>query len=133
MVYTPIERRENMKLIIVRDQESKGMMSKKIVFSITATVELTDQEKEDVDKYKLGGTILYSNMEDRGSGALGLLSRVAMEVIFTVNNMLIGKKIESDNIIEIIALEDIIIEAAKGFKNILEASATFGDETVIEL
>jgi len=122
-----------MKLVIVRNQESKGMLSKKVHFSITATVELTEQEKEDVEKYKLGNTILYSNMEDRGSGVLGAISRVAMEVIFTVNNMTVGKKIESDNIIEILALEDIIIEAARGFKNILEASANFGNETVIEL
>lgn len=122
-----------MKLVIVRNQESKGMMSKKVHFSITATVELTEQEQADVKKYKLGDTILYSNMEDRGSGALGLLSRVAMEVLFTVNNMTQGKKIESSDILEILALEDIITEAAQGFKNVLEASANFGNETVIEL
>lgn len=122
-----------MKLIIVRNQESKGMMSKKIHFSITATVELTDQERKDIEKYKLGNTILYSNMEDRGSGALGIISRAAMEVLFTVNNMTQGKKIESENILEILALEEIITEAAQGFKNILEASANFGNQSVIEL
>lgn len=122
-----------MKLVIVRDQVTKGMMSKKINFSITANVELTAEEKTNIDKYKLGNIILYSNMEDRGTGVLGALSRKAMAVEFTINDLAMGRKIESEDIIEIISLEEQIITAAKNFKDILEASANFGNETVVEL
>jgi len=122
-----------MKLIIVRNQESKGMMSKKINFSITAKVELSAEEQENIKKYKLENIILYTNMEDRGSGVLGAISRKAMGVEFTINDLAIGRKIESEDIIEIIGLEEQITTAAQNFKEILEASASFGNETVIEL
>lgn len=122
-----------MKLVIVRDQVSKGMMSKKINFSIMAKVEITSEERANIEKYKLGKIILYSNMEDRGSGVLGALSRKAMAVEFTINDLAMGRKIESEDIIEIISLEEQITAAAKNFKDILEASANFGNETVIEL
>jgi len=122
-----------MKLIIVRNQESKGMMSKKINFSITAKVELSEEEKANIQKYKLANIILYTNMEDRGSGVLGAISRKAMGVEFTINDLAVGRKIESEDIIEIIGLEEQITTAAQNFKEILEASASFGNETVIEL
>ena len=122
-----------MKLIIMRDQVSKGMMSKKVHFSILAKVEVTDDEKENITKYKLGNILLYSNMEDRGSGVLGAISRKAMAVEFNINDLINGKKIESDDILEILDLEETIIGAAKNFKQILEASANFGEEEVIEL
>ena len=122
-----------MKLIIVRNQESKGMMSKKINFSIMSKVELTSDEEENIKKYKLGDTILYTNMEDRGSGVLGAISRKAMGVEFTINDLTRGRKIESEDIIEIIGLEEQITTAAHSFKEILEASANFGNQTVIDL
>lgn len=128
-----MRKEEDMKLIIVRDQASKGVMSKKIRFSITARVELTEQEQADIRKYKLGNTILYTNLVDRGSGVLGAISRKAMGVEFTINDLSNGRKIESEDIAEIIGLEEQIISAAKNFKEILQASSMFGNETVIEL
>jgi len=122
-----------MKLIIMRDQISKGVMSKKVHFSITATVEVSVEEKENIAKYKLGDTILYSNMEDRGSGILGAISRKAMAVEFNINDLINGRKIESEDILEILDLEETIKSVAKNFKQILEASANFGEEEVIEL
>lgn len=122
-----------MKLVIVRDQVSKGMMSKKVHFSILAKVEVSADEKENIEKYKLGNTLLYTNMEDRGSGVLGAISRKAMAVEFTINSLITGKKIESEDIGEILDLEDTIIGVAKNFKQILEASANFGEQVVIEL
>ncbi len=122
-----------MKLVIVRDQVSKGIMSKKVNFSITAKVEVTDEERANITKYKLGNTLLYTNMVDRGSGVLGAISRKAMAVEFSINSLIDGKTIESTDIGEILDLEDTIIGVAKNFKQILEASANFGNETVIDL
>ena len=122
-----------MKLVIVRNQESKGLMSKSVRFSILAKVEVSEQEQEDIEKYKLGKTILYSNLEDRGSGVLGAISRKMMAVEFTINDLIAGKKIESEDILEILELEEIIINVSKTFKDILKASSGFGNETIIEL
>ena len=122
-----------MKLIIIRNQESKGLMSKSVRFSILAKVEVSEQEQENIAKYKLGDTLLYTNMEDRGSGVLGAISIKAMAIEFTINDLIAGKKIESEDILEILELEEIIINASKTFKDILEASANFGNETIIEL
>lgn len=122
-----------MKLVIVRNQESKGMMSKSIRFSILAKVEVTEEEKDNIAKYKLGKTILYSNMEDRGSGVLGAISRKAMAVEFDINDLINGRKIESDDILEILDLEETIKNVARNFKQILEASANFGEEDIIDL
>ena len=42
-------------------------------------------------------------------------------------------EIEVKDIMEIIELEEIIISVSKTFKQVLEAAASFGGETVIEL
>ncbi len=96
-------------------------------------VELTSDEEENIKKYKLGDTILYTNMADRGSGVLGAISRKAMGVEFTINDLTRGRKIESEDIIEIIGLEEQITSAAQSFKEILEASSNFGNQTVVNL
>ena len=120
-----------MKLVLIRDQ-SKSLTGK-AKFSVTAKVEVTDEEKSNIAKYKMGEMLLYTNMEDRGSGILGALSRAAMEVKFSINDLINGKKIECKDIMEMLALEEIIVDTSKTFKQVLEASATFGGETAIEL
>lgn len=120
-----------MKLILQRNQ-TKGF-SGKTTFSVTATVEVSNEEKANINKYKLGKELLYTNMEDRGSGVLGAISRKMMAVEFTINNLINGKKIDCKTILEMLELEESIMEVTKTFKQVLDASATFGDEEVIEL
>ena len=120
-----------MKLVLLRNQ-SVGVTGN-ITFSITAQVEITQKEKDDIVKYKIGKTLLYTNLIDRGKGLLGFLFRKANAVEFTVNDLVKGTKVECKDIIGMLDLEEIIVEASQTLKNILEASATFGGETVIEL
>jgi hypothetical protein len=125
-----------MKLLLRRDQKS-GLIGK-ITFTLAVRAELTDTEKSNIKKYKLGDTMLYERMTltDKGSGLLGVASRLAfkmMNISVSVNDLSDGKKIDCKDIVEMLAVEDQIKEAAQTFKNVLEAAATFGGEEVIEL
>ena len=125
-----------MKLLLKHDQKSG--FTGKITFTLAVRSELTDQEKTNIEKYKLGDTMLYerATITDKGSGLLGVASRLAfkmMNISVSVNDLSDGKKIDCKDIVEMLAVEDQIKEAAQTFKNVLEAAATFGGEEVIEL
>ncbi len=127
-----------MKLLLRRDQKSGIIGIGKITFTLTVRSELTPEEKNNISKYKLGDTMLYERDKiiDKGSGLLGLASRLAfkmMNISVSVNDLQGGKKIDCKDIVEMLAVEDQIKEAAQTFKNVLEAAATFGGEEVIEL
>lgn len=125
-----------MKLLLRRDQKS-GLIGK-ITFTLTVRAEITDEEKNNIKKYKLGDTMLYERMTitDKGSGLLGVASRLAfkmMNLTVSVNDLSNGKKIDCKDIVEMLAVEDQIKEASQTFKNVLEAAASFGGEEVIEI
>ena len=125
-----------MKLLLRRDQKT-GIIGK-ITFILTVRAELTNEEKSNIKKYKLGDTMLYERMTmtERGSGLLGVASRLAfkmMNLTVSVNDLSDGKKIDCKDIVEMLAVEDQIKEAAQTFKNVLQAAASFGGEEVIEI
>lgn len=125
-----------MKLLLRRDQKS-GLIGK-VTFTLTVRAELTDEEQNNIRKYKLGDTMLYERdkLVDRGSGLLGVASRLAfkmMNLTVSVNDLSEGKKIDCKDIVEMLAVEGQLKEAAQTFKNVLEAAASFGGEEVIEL
>src|SRR5438552_18439477 len=127
-----------MKLLLRRDQKSGLVGMGKVTFTLTVRAELTDPEKSNIKKYKLGDTMLYERetLADRGSGLLGLASRLAfkmMNLSIAVNDLADGKKVDCKDIVEMLAVEDQIKEAAQTFKSVLEAAASFGGEEVIEL
>lgn len=127
-----------MKLLLRRDQQTSGLIRSTITFAITVRAELSDQERQNIEKYKLGESILYSRGElvDKGSGLLGLASRMAfhaMNISVSVNDLADGKRVECKNIMEMLAVEEQIKEAATNFKSVLEAAAHFGGDEVIEL
>lgn len=127
-----------MKLLLRRDQKAGFTGMGKITFTLAVRAELTDQERSNIKKYKLGDTVLYERetLTDRGSGLLGLASRLAfkaMNISVSVNDLADGKKVECKDIVEMLAVEDQIKEAAQTFKTVLEAAASFGGEEVIEL
>jgi hypothetical protein len=125
-----------MKLLLKHDQKSG--FTGKITFTLAVRSELTEQERSNIEKYKLGDTMLYerATLTEKGSGLLGVASRLAfkmMNLSVSVNDLSNGKKIDCKDIVEMLAVEDQIKEAAQTFKNVLEAAASFGGEEVIEL
>lgn len=125
-----------MRLLIRRDQRA-GLLGK-VIFALNVRAEIAREEAASIVKYKLGDTVLYASHEliDRGSGLLGVASRLAykaMTISVSVNDLTNGKKIECKDIVEMLAVEDQIREAAKTFKAVLDAASQFGGEEVIEL
>lgn len=125
-----------MKLLLRRDQRS-GMLGK-VVFSLHVRAQLSPEEQTAVSKYKLADTELYSSHEmvTKGSGLLGLASRLAykaMTITVLVKDLSAGKTIDCKDIVEMLAVEDQIKEAARTFAQVLAAAATFGGEEVVDL
>ena len=88
-----------MKLLLRRDQRAGMMGMGNMIFTLDVHAELTADESQHIAKYKLGKTTLYSRGEiiDRGSGLLGLASRLAfkaMNISVTVDDLAGGKRIE---------------------------------------
>src|SRR5579859_3658616 len=104
-----------------------------VTFQLDVRADLSDAEKRNISKYKLGKTVLYTRGEliDKGSGLLGLASRLAfkaMNISVTVNDLVDGKRVECKDIVEMLAVEGQIREAATTFNQVLDAAAHFGGE-----
>jgi hypothetical protein len=127
-----------MKLLLRRGQRGSVMGMGNPVFMLDVRAELTPQEQQYIDRYKLGKTVLYSRgaIVDEGSGLLGLASRLAfkaMNISVSVDDLAGGKRIECKDIIEMIEAEEQIKQAAITFKSVLDTAAHFGGEEVVRL
>ena len=126
-----------MKLLLRRDQKSGMMGMGKITFTLDVRAELSEEEKANIKKYKLGETTLYEREKiEGGSGLLGVASRFALKMLnvsVSVNDLANGKKIDVKDIVEMLAVEEQIKEAAHTFVAVLHAASTFGGEEVIEI
>lgn len=124
-----------MKLLLRRNQ--RAAMLGKVVFTLEVRANVTDEERANITKYKLGDTMLYQSHEiTGGSGLLGMASRLAYKAItinVSVNDLAHGKKIEVKDIVEMLAVEEQIKEAAQTFVAVLSAAAQFGGDEVIEI
>lgn len=124
-----------MKLLLRRDQRS-GMMGKQ-VFSLDVRADISADEKATIAKYKLGATQLYASHEiSGGSGLLGVATRLAWKAVtinISVNDLANGKRVEAKDVVELLAIEGHIREAARTFVDILNAAKHFGGEEVVEL
>lgn len=122
-----------MNLLLRRDQRA-GMMN--TIFTLDVRAEISKEEWNDICHYKLGKTVLYTRGEivDKGSGLLGLASRLAfkmMNISVCVEDLARGKRIECKDILEMLAVEEQIKEATRTFKAVLQAAAHFGGEEVV--
>jgi len=126
-----------MKLILERNQKSGGIVSRKQVFEVTFRAEVSAEERTAIDKYKLADDVLYQSHEVAGgSGLVGLASRMYLKSMIqslNVRDLVNGKTIQCNDIVEMKGIEEQIKEAAQNLKIILDTAATFGGREVIEL
>ena len=124
-----------MRLLLRRDQRS-AVLGSRPVFTLVVRADLASSERAQIEKYKLSDTELYASHDiSGGSGLLGLASRAAyraMTINVTVKDLVNGKKIECKDIVEMLAVEEQIKEAARTFAQVLAAAAQFGGEEVVE-
>ena len=125
-----------MKLILRREQR-KGMLGK-MIFALSVRADISPEDVQAIQQYKLGGAILYEDrpLADRGKGLLGLASRMVHHMTnmsVSVHDLTYGKVIECKDVVEMLAVEEQLREAAKTFSNILNAAKHFGGDEVIDL
>jgi len=127
-----------MKLLLRRNQRAGLMGLGNQIFVLDVRAELTQEERQRIARYKLGKEVLYTRdkLIDRGSGLLGLASRLTfkmMNISLSIEDLSGGKRIECKDILEMLAVENQIKEAAQTFKAVLEAAAHFGGEEVVAI
>jgi hypothetical protein len=127
-----------MKLLLRRDQKSGMLGMGKVAFTLDVRAEISEEDKQHIQKYKLGDTALYEKNKviDQGSGLLGAGWRLAnrmLNLTITVDDLSKGKRVEVKDIVEMIAVEEQIKDACHTFKAVLNAAKTFGGEEVIEI
>ena len=123
-----------MKLLLRRDQRSG--LTGKVIFTLDVRAEISPEEKARIDKYKLGRELLYvknTNVpDDPGWKGVGkMLVFHALNITVSVNDLVFGKRVECKDILEMLAAEQQIKEAAINFGRILEAASHFGGEEVV--
>ncbi len=129
-----------MKLRLSKSQRTAGVMSKNVVFSLAAQVDLTAAEAGYVSKYKMGKEVIYNKdrvnpeMHDykSGKGIMRNLSAMAMNINLTVDDLVKGRTIECKDISEMLQAEATVKSACESLKHLLEACAGFEGEEVID-
>jgi hypothetical protein len=137
-----------MKLLLRRNQKS-GVLGK-VTFTLDVRVELSEEERAHIRKYKLADTILYQRDDQKDAPveyhsnvwkALRMLAGVVssifkyrlMNVIVLVKDLENGKHIEVKDVLEMLAVEAQLRQAAQTFKHILAAAAQFGGEEIVDI
>ncbi len=133
-----------MQLLIKRTQRAGGMLGGKTIFALTIRAQYTEQERNDINRYKLGGEVIYSSraaaehldrMENAGlAKGFGSLILAKMNLNVTIASLQQGHSVECKDLAELLECENAIISACKNVKVFLEAAASFdGREIVVDL
>jgi hypothetical protein len=134
-----------MQLVLKREQRSKGMMSKSVVFVLHARADLSEEEKHNVEKYKLGDQVIYNSEASRKhldagaatSNVAGKLARLAMAKMslnITINSLMNGHEITCSTLEEAAEAQDAIKKACEAMQYYIAFASTFdGRQEVVEI
>ncbi|MEQ1618371.1 MAG: hypothetical protein ABMA00_00055 [Gemmatimonas sp.] len=127
-----------MKLLLRRSERSS--ITGKPIYMLEVRTELSAEEGGWIEKYRFGNQHLYVKkpMPDDANptswGGVGMmLLHHALNITVSVNDLKNGKKIECKDIMEMLAAEEQIKEAARNFAAVLRAASQFGGEEVIDI
>lgn len=137
-----------MRLLLRRSQRA-GALTGSMIFCIDARVEFTPPEKANVQRYRLGGQVIYNseaskralNKSDaaqdgsmRGSlKGLAFVALAAMKLNISVASLERGQHIECKSLDELLGAEEAILEACQNLRGYLDSAATFdGREVVLD-
>jgi hypothetical protein len=134
-----------MQLLIRRGQTQTGVFTQKVAFSASIRAQYTDEERALINKYSLGGSVLYDSkateqyLDRAGSSqsaikTIGFLALAKMGLTVTIASLQKGHEIQCPDLAELLECEDAIVGACKNVKNFLHAAETFdGREIVVDL
>ena len=126
-----------MKLLLHRSHRP-GLLGGRIIYRLDVRADLTEDERADIATYGLGGTQLYQRLEvaERGRGLLGMMFRLrfkAANLTLSVRDLIEGKRVECADIVEMLALEDQVRQAARTFSLVLNTAARFDGDEVLDV
>ena len=134
-----------MQLLIRRGQQQAGVFSNKISFSMTVRAQYTEEERARINKYNMGGSIIYDSKAAQGyldqAGAsqsalrtVGFLALSKMNLSVSIASLQKGHQIQCADLAELLECEEAIVAACKNVKNFLEVAETFdGREILVDL
>ena len=127
-----------MELLLSRSQKTGMAGLGGISFVLNVRTQLSDQEDEYVRIYGLGNTIVYEKEPDKDDLDTGLLKKIFVSLydratgrMFTVDDLVRGRKVECKDIVDMLEAEKQIKEAAEVFHRVLMTCQQFGGEEVI--
>jgi hypothetical protein len=133
-----------MQLKIQRSQRMAGVLKNTVVFALDVRADYNSEERDNINKYKLGAMTVYNSeaakkhaaalQQSEGLGkALMHRALLGMSLNVTVGSLQKGHHIECKDLAELLDAEDTLRDAAKNLTVWLDAAATFnGTETVVE-
>jgi hypothetical protein len=126
-----------MKLLLRRDQRAGGMLGGKMIFVLHVRADIAEHEKDAIQKYKLGDCMLYAReklqLENESVGGVAKFwLKHMLNLTIQVRDLVDGKTIECKDILEMLAAEEQVKEAAENFVLMLRAAMGFGGEEVVE-
>lgn len=137
-----------MQLVLRRSQKTTGMLSKSVSFCLDARAELTPEERSNVDKYKLGGLVVYNSAAAEAQlakvaagmaggsmlkGAVGF-AMSKFTLIITVDSLTRGQHIECKDLDELLGAEEAIQSACQSIRRYIDIAQTFdGREIVFDI
>ena len=146
-----------MQLKIQRSQRAGGLAATTILFCLDVRADYSAEEKDNIQKYRLGGQIIYNSQAARrhlesadahldstqsgsvASRAAGLAKGVAamalskMQLNISIASLARGHHIECKDLEELLEAEDTVRGACKNLTRFLQVAETFnGSELVVE-
>lgn len=139
-----------MQLHIKRSQRKGGVFGGKIYFALDVRAEYSAEERADINKYELGGELVYSSQAakrhfeaidqklDAGgfrgfAGALGSLALAKLNLNITIASLAKGHHIECKDLGELAEAEEVLSNACKNLRGYLQMAQSFnGSEVVID-
>jgi len=107
-----------MQLKVQRDQQQKGLLVKKTVYSLNVRVEYSDEERAAINDKKLGG---WSLLDDE-----------KRKLKITVRSLKDGHHLESEDLASITETEERIRESLKSLKTHIQVSTAFDGSAQVE-
>src|SRR5262249_39012247 len=148
----------DMQLKIQRSQRAGGLTASTIFFCLDVRADYSNEERSNINRYKLGGQIIYSSQAARrhaeqanahlsrseqsnglreqfGSLARGMVSTAISRMSLNISIASLGRghHVECKDLDEMLDAEDTIRNSCKNLTRYLQVAETFdGSEVVIE-
>jgi len=135
-------------LKLTRSQREGGVVSKSVIFSLDARIQLTPEEQANVNRYKLGSQVIYNSEASKrhlakseaaqSAGTAGgiaksfvSLAMAALNLNITINGLQRGQHIECKSLDELLGAEEALMEACQNLRAYLDTAASFDGREVL--